>query len=303
MVEFAADHALSRIGNGLGGNARVNAIPRISRLLAACAACLCLWPSEAPAQSRLEGRYGVTLAGVPLGKGAWVVDIAEDQFTAAASGRVTGVMRVVSSGEGAAASRGAIVSGRLVPNTFAVNVTAGDKTDDIRFSLQKDGSVRDLVAEPAWPPHPLRVPVTEANKRGVLDPMTAGLVLLGGAGDVLAPEVCNRTLPVFDGRQRYDLALSFKRMDRVKAEKGYQGPVVVCTVAYRPVSGHRPDRSAVKFLTETRDIEIWYAPITGTRVLAPFRISVPTFLGSAVLQASHFVSSPLPPRPTPAKTN
>lgn len=263
---------------------------------------LALAARPAAAQSRLEGRYAVSLAGVSIGKGAWVVDIAEDHFTAAASGRVSGLLRAVTSGEGAAASRGFVSGGRLVPTTYAVNVTSGGKLDEVRFSLLKDGSVKDLVAEPALAPHPSRIPVTDPHKRGVLDPMTAALITLGGTGDMLTPEVCERTVPVFDGRQRYDLALSYKRSEKVKSEKGYQGPVVVCGVTYRPISGHRPDRSAIKFLTETRDIEMWYAPIAGTRVLAPFRINIPTLFGTAVLQATQFMTNLAPPHPSPAKT-
>ena len=92
-------------------------------------------------------------------------------------------------------------------------------------------------------------------------------------------------MPIFDGRQRYDLTLTFKRVDHVKAERGYQGQVVVCMITYEPVAGHRPERSAIKHLTQTREMEIALAPIAGTRVLAPFRVSLPTLLGPAVLQA------------------
>jgi hypothetical protein len=42
----------------------------------------------------------------------------------------------------------------------------------------------------------------------------------------LSSGVCRHTLAIFDGRMRYDLQLAFKRMDTVKAEKGYAGPVV-----------------------------------------------------------------------------
>jgi hypothetical protein len=35
------------------------------------------------------------------------------------------------------------------------------------------------------------------------------------------------------------LKLAFKRMDKMTAEKGYAGPVVVCSVNYEPIAGHR----------------------------------------------------------------
>jgi hypothetical protein len=164
------------------------------------------------------------------------------------------------------------------------------------------GGVKDLVVVPPTPFAPDRVPLTEAHRRGVMDPLTAGLIPVAGTGDVVVPEACRRTVQIFDGRQRYDLALSFKRMDWVKADKGYEGPVVVCMVAYQPLGGHRPDRAAIRQLTQTRDLDIWFAPIAGTRVLAPFRISIPTLLGTAVLQATQFVSSIHAGRPATAKT-
>ena len=45
-----------------------------------------------------------------------------------------------------------------------------------------------------------------------------------------------------------------------------------------------------------RDAEVWLAPISGTRVLVPYRFSLPTPVGIGVLQATAFVSVPKPPR-------
>ena len=54
--------------------------------------------------------------------------------------------------------------------------------------------------------------------------------------------MCRRTLPIFDGHQRFDLKLEFKRMDKVTADKGYAGPVVVCSLRYEPIVGHSPSK-------------------------------------------------------------
>ena len=87
-------------------------------------------------------------------------------------------------------------------------------------------------------------------------------------------------------------------MDKVKAEKGYAGPALVCAVYFSPVAGHVPDRAAMKYMTELRDMEVWLVPVAGTRVLVPFRFSVPTPLGLGVLQATQFLTTPLPSRRT-----
>jgi hypothetical protein len=38
--------------------------------------------------------------------------------------------------------------------------------------------------------------------------------------------------------------------------KGYAGPVVVCSVAYEPMAGHRASTALVKYLSEGREMEI-----------------------------------------------
>ena len=138
----------------------------------------------------------------------------------------------------------------------------------------EQGDVTELKADPPAPAaDPDRVPLTAAHQQGVVDPFTAWLIPAAGEGDGLGRAACERTLPIFDGQKRYDLKLAFKRMDKAKADKGYQGPALVCAVTFQPIAGHRPASSTVKFLAGGRDIELWLAPVAGTRLLAPIRVS------------------------------
>jgi Protein of unknown function (DUF3108) len=256
--------------------------------------------SGAFAQGKLDARYVVTLSGLPIGRGAWVIDIGDDYFTAAANGTTAGLMQVFASGQGQSAARGTIAAGQLVPSTYASRIVTGDKSDEVRMVINA-GTVKELAANPPTVASPDRVPVTEAHRRGVSDPMTASLIRVPGSGDALGPQACQRTLAIFDGRMRYDLQLAFKRLERVRAEQGYQGVAVVCAVHFSPIAGHVRDRYAIKYLTELRDIELWLAPIAGTRVMIPFRVTVPTPIGLGVLQATQFISTPQPSKAT-AKT-
>jgi hypothetical protein len=243
----------------------------------------------AQAQGRLDARYAVSLGGVPIGKGAWVIDIAENQFTAAASGATAGLLRVLSSGQGTGASRGYMVGGNPVPATFAASITSDKKTEEIRMTLAS-GGVKEFAVTPEVPDDPERVPVTEAHHHGVSDPMTASLIRVPGNGGLLGPQACPHVTPIFDGRMRYNLQFAYKRIEQVKAEKGYAGPVVVCAVYFQPVSGYVPHRTAIKYLSSQRDMEVWLAPVAGTRVLVPFRVSIPTPIGTGVMQATQFIS-------------
>ena len=280
--------------------------PVLRRYLALGAVALAVLPGAAQAQTKLEARYAVTLAGIPLGAGTWVIDIAADQYTAVASGRTTGLVKLVSDGSGTTGSKGLLQGANVVPAGYVASMISDKKADEVRMTMG-GGAVKTYVAVPPLEPSPERVPVTEAHRKGVVDPMSAGLMPVAGKGELLTPEACKRKLAIFDGRTRVDIDLVYKRMDHVKADKGYQGPVVVCQVLYRPIAGHRPERSAIKYLVEQRDMEMWLAPIDGTRVLVPFRFSVPTPFGLGVLQANYFVANPLPTQalrqtPTSAKT-
>jgi hypothetical protein len=236
------------------------------------------------AQGKLDAAYVVTLGGVPVGKGSWSIDVQDDQFTATADGATSGLLRV-------------FASGQPVASTYASTIIADNRSDQVRI-LFSGGNVKEYLADPPTIPSPDRVPLTEASRKGVLDPMTASLIRVAGSGDTFVPEACQRTIPVFDGRMRYDLQLAFKHLDKVKSERGYQGTVVVCSVYFSPIAGHVPERSTIKYLVAQRDMELWLAPIAGTRLMVPYRASVPTPIGLGVLQASQFVSIPRPPVPT-----
>lgn len=268
------------------------------RLAGVAVATICLLGSSASAQGKVDARYVATLAGVPIGKGAWVIDIGDDQFTAAASGMTTGLLRVFATGQGNAASRGAVRSDILAPTIFVSTINNDKRVEELRIVLS-GGTVKELVADPPTTPNPERIPVTDAHRRGVIDPMSAALIRVSGSGDPVSPEACRRTVPIFDGRMRFDLQLSFKRMEKVQAQKGYQGPVAVCGVQFVPLAGYVPERPAIKWLMSRQDIEIWLAPISGTRIVVPYRISIPTPLGPGVLEATQFVAA-ASPRSTPA---
>ena len=243
------------------------------------------------AQGKLEARYSASLAGIPIGTGSWVIDIGDTHYTAAASGATAGLLRVFTSGHGTSAATGTTNgAGKLLSSVYAATISTRKSSDEIRLSIA-GGTVKEFKLDPPADHDPERLPITDAHRHGVTDPMSAMLLRMPGHNDPLKPEACERTLPIFDGRLRYDLKLAYKRMDHVKAEKGYAGPVVVCAVYFSPIAGFIPSRSAIRYITKLRDMKIWFAPMAGTRVLVPFRAQGPTPIGRAVLEARQFVAN------------
>jgi hypothetical protein len=252
-------------------------------------------PHPASAQGKLDAQYEATLAGIPVGRGAWTIEIGDDQFSASAGGGTSGLLKAISDGSGTGASQGRVVGGALVPTNYSASTITSKKSEAIHIVLA-NGNVKEFAIEPQPPVDADRVPVTEAHRRGVFDPMTASLVRVPGNADPLGADACHGSVAVFDGRMRYDLKLDFKRMETVKTERGYRGPVVVCALYFSPVAGYIPDRPVIKYLAAQRNIEIALAPLAGTRILVPFWLKVPTPLGLAMLEATQFITQPIPPR-------
>jgi hypothetical protein len=274
---------------------------RLGLVFSLCAgALLALAPQAASAQGRMDAHYEATLSGIPVGKGAWTIEIGDDTFSASAQGGTAGLLKAFSGGTGAGASQGRVVNGALVATAYTATTTTQKKSETIRLLLA-NGNVKDFSIDPAPPVDPNRVVVTEAHRKGVLDPMTGSMLRVPGNGEVLSPEACRTGAGIFDGRLRYDLKLDYKRMETVKAERGYHGPAVVCAVYFTPIAGYIPDRPVIKYLATERRIEIAFVPIAGTRILVPFRMTIPTPFGQAMLEATSFITTAAPPRV--AKTN
>jgi hypothetical protein len=265
--------------------------PGVGFSVATAAACL-LATGPAAATEKLEAKYAATLAGMRVGSGSMTLDISRGEYTMTGAAKTEGMMRLIENGSGDVSVRGTIQGTKLSPTRY-VHTVRSRKLQEVAMALAGN-AVKQLAVEPPVEVKPDRVPLSEANKRGVLDPLSAGIIPAAGANGT-GPEACKHKAPVFDGRLRYDLTLSYKRHENVRTD-GYQGQVLVCRVSFTPIGGHEKERFAIKYLRENRDMEIWFAPVAGTRFLVFYRISVPTPVGTAVLQATRFVATGTPTR-------
>jgi len=249
---------------------------------------------SAHAEGNLDASYTISFARIPVGEITATAVFGQNEYAISARARAGGVLKaLLVDGEASFSTDGTIKGDYPVPTTFTSKIVSNAESSDVTMVLE-EGNVKELAVTP--PPSSDLVPVTKANRQGIADPLTALLFSAAAAGEGLSQEACRRTLPIFDGHQRYDLKLAFKRMDKMTAEKGYAGPVVVRSVNYEPIAGHRANIPLVKYLSEGREIEIALAPIAGTRLLAPFRLSVVSTLANLVIEANRFETIMAPAR-------
>lgn len=264
------------------------------RVVSSVAALLLLTASTGIAlgDARLQVIYDASLTGIQVGKGLFIIDIAENGYTATGSAEVAGLAKLVSRGHGSTMSKGVFLDGKVSPLTYSASSESDKTNEEIRMKLANN-VVEEYSVIPPQDSKPDRIPVTEEHRTEVVDPMSAAMITVPGTGDLLAKENCNRTVAIFDGKQRYDLIFSYDRIEQMKDVKGYSGPTLVCRVNYKAIAGHKPNRIQVKFMEENKTIFVWLAPIANTRVLFPIRVSFLTMIGLVIVQAENFVVGPL----------
>jgi Protein of unknown function (DUF3108) len=131
-------------------------------------------------------------------------------------------------------------------------------------------SVKDVTFVPPDRPSKQAIPVTKEQLKDVLDPLSGVMALsLGNIG-----KPCEQRLPIFDGKQRFDLV--FTPTGRAEGAGGQ-----VCHVRLLPISGHKKGAGADSVISG--DIEVVLRPVPKANILIPYRVTVPTIIGSAVL--------------------
>lgn len=236
---------------------------------------------------KLDAAYEATLLGFPIGDVSWTIDFNDSRYSAAAHGATAGLLLIFSRGHGTAEAQGSVAGKEPVSSNFLLKITHGSASQQVKIQFNR-GKASEWLA-PSPKPNPQLVPLNEGYRTGVVDPMSALLVDVPGTAEMAGPAACERTIAVFDGRMRFNLKLTYKRIEQVSVPDGYGGPAVVCAVYFTPLAGYDPNRYAIKYLQAERGMEIWLAPLSGTRLMVPYRLSVPTPIGVGILQATRLV--------------
>lgn len=239
--------------------------------------------------TRLETAYSIYLTGLPVARGSVTIDISEESYVASGSAKTSGFIRLISKGDGSVSVRGSFLPNRMITSIFSGRYNSSRREQKIKLSVE-NGVVKDISLDPPRPDNEKdRVPITRESRANIVDPMSAMLAFVA-KGDLLAPESCNRTIPIFDGRYRFNITLAYARTEKSIHAEGYDGPAIVCRARYVPIAGHR-DRETVQQMADNRELYVWLAPVSGTRLLAPIKATVASPIGNFTVEATRFKTS------------
>ncbi|MGH6736797.1 MAG: DUF3108 domain-containing protein [Methyloceanibacter sp.] len=237
--------------------------------------------ASAPA-SRIIANYQVNLGKLNLGNFRVTTTFSGDGYQMRGEGRFTILEGIIYEWRGVTSSVGRVTGdGRPEPATYAFSYSNGGNRGERLRMIFGDGAVQQVSIEPNRRPIPRTIPVTREQLEGVIDPMSGAFLTARSQNPNGDLGVCNQMLPVFDGRQRFDLVLKPKKavMVQNKAPTAYSGPAVICGVKFIPIAGHQPDNPGIKLMSQTNEIEVWLIPVKGTDMYVPYRIVLPTPVG------------------------
>lgn len=239
--------------------------------------------------SRISAIYRVELAGFNLGSYKLTTTFSGDDYELRGEGRFSILEGLVYKWTGSAASRGKVTGAGPSPSMYAMSFKGGDKAGQLRMTFS-GGSVADVAMVPRKRPNPHVIPVTPSQLQGVLDPMTGAFLMAQSDNPNGDLKVCDQTIPVFDGEQRFNLVLTPKRAVKLprSAATGNSGFAAICRVKFVPISGYRPDNPGIKLMSETNEIEVWLVSLPGTRMYVPYRIVLPTLVGYGSATSTSF---------------
>jgi hypothetical protein len=235
----------------------------------------------------IGAEYGVALSGIGVGTARLRAEIDGGRYSVRFSTEMGGVARIFSDLETSLEVTGAVEPDGFRPELYSHEWREGDDAETAAITFAGHDVASAVVEPPPRKPE-RRVPISEADLNDVIDVATAFVWPTDGG---LSPEICVRRLRIFDGTQRIDLDFGFTRSTSFEARDGsFSGPVMVCNVRFRPVSGYRRDKEELTFMAENEDLEVWMAEASGG-YLMPVRIRIRTEHGWLGFEAREFRGS------------
>jgi uncharacterized protein DUF3108 len=229
---------------------------------------------QVPTEGRILATYNVNLASFSLGEFTIDAHLEGSAYELKGEGRFSLFLGRTYKSSGSTESAGKFAGGGLKPSSFRLSIKNGDKKETRRMSFAR-GAVSQVTFVPKKKIGRHRVPVTQDQLVDVLDPLSAAFLHTSSSSP------CDNAMKIFDGRLRFDLVLTAMRADELprEAPAALSGPVAVCNVKFVPVGGYKPDNAAIKYLSQTDQIEAWLVRLPQTTLYVPYWIGVPTPLG------------------------
>ena len=232
------------------------------------------WPSQVHASYRIE------FNSFDIGTFDFQSQVAGNGYTLTGDAKLSALLGAFK-WQGVTRTSGLLAGDAPKPAGYTFDFNGAGKSGSVKMGFNGD-AVTNLTYVPLREPAPGTIPVREAHLKSVLDPLSAVMALSRSEN----ANPCGRRLAIFDGKQRFDLVLTYKRQERISEQRpsGQPGVAYVCKVRYMPIAGHKASEET-RSISQSNDIEVSFRPVPSANLFVPHEISIPTGAGTARLVA------------------
>jgi hypothetical protein len=200
------------------------------------AAALAATPAFAAGSGTLNVGYTIAFWAIPFGHTAYEAKFVDGAYDAKSHFETSGIVSLFWNSKIDANANGKIGGHSVTPVLYdSYSTDHNSKVQRVKVAFDKD--VPETTAEPAY--NTTKYPVTDEQKKGSVDPMTAITTILSGVkADAKNP--CGTGAQVFDGRRRYDVSFTYVKDEPLKLDSGlYNGTAHQCLVHYNEIAGYK----------------------------------------------------------------
>ena len=192
---------------------------------------------DAARASTLDLSYDLYVGGIPLGRVAMSSRFEGNDYKAISTLETKGIVNAFWQAKIETAVSGSSEPGKLQPSlydSFSQNHSVQRQHATVQFGPEGPKAV---TSDPPY--RNSKYPVSDEQKKGTLDPLSAA-VYLTSIASTGQQKPCQATAPVFDGRRRYNVVSSFVKNTDVHMDNGlYSGPAMVCEIHYNEIAGYK----------------------------------------------------------------
>ena len=236
--------------------------------------------SAGPWPGRVSATYRVAFNGFDIGEFKFAATVTGQTYSLTGNAELSALLGAFSWSSQTRAS-GTVAGDVARPAGYTFDYRTTQKSGSVKLGFS-DGRIAGVSMVPPSPASSGSVPVRDFHLKDVLDPLTAVMALSRGKANP-----CGKKLSIFDGKQRFDLALSFKKQVRITEARPSGQPTLgyVCRVRYIPIAGHK-NNDQTQQMAANGGIEVVLRPIPSANLVVPYEITLPTAGGTAVLTST-----------------
>ena len=244
-----------------------------------------------PSSRNLALTYEVYAGGLHVFSFDVNLSLQPEGYRIAAAGSTKGITGFFYSWNVKLAAQGA----HLQPARYVTVNTGRHPTKTMQLDFNKGGSFTVTRDPPETPgdESPEEAELPSSLPINIADPLSAGLV----ASQALAKTgSCEQTIPVFDGKRRYNLLLHDAGKGEVPKSRIsiYNGPAVLCGFTMERISGFRKQPRYVGQWNEDKDEPpiLWVAKVREDMPPIPVRFTGAVSLGAIVIHLTKIEPGP-----------